>query len=766
MKSTLLACLLFAPFSLVLGQIVTTLAGIPDSVGTTDGALQEATFNNPHGIAIGPEGSIFIADRFSHTIRKITMSGEVSTIAGSPGMSGDSDGFGSNARFYEPWGITVDTFGNVYVADTRNNKIKKIEVNGYVSSYAGTGAYGITNGTNNVATFGFPSGIEADIEGDVYVADHNTHIIRKISKEGQVSTVAGIPYILGDIDGPANEATFNRPYGLTLDEAGNIYVADEWNHKIRKISVDGNVTTIAGTGSEGSANGPGAEARFRFPWDVTLDAEGNIYVADGTNYAIRKIVPGEDNLVSTYAGNIGIAGSIDGLGSNASFVSATGIAYSPQLQEIFVADAYNDIIRRLTDVNMPPTITLEEGALLDCPEAQVGFSVSPPVYELYEFYIDDQLVELSNTPYFDTLNLPQGDHTIKVVPYYDLIPIRSEEVEIERYEVVPAAIYPQSSLIFFEGDSVALSASEGIEYFWSTGEDTRDITVSSSQALTVEVVDTNGCMDISEPVETEAVPIPEEIVVEVDGPSQFCLSQNIKLRTNYGGILNWYKDGWPIEEAYGPEYLPTMSGFYQVEHTMDNGLKIRSDSVEVTIIESPILDFYTEKNIVRPGDFISLQSTSQQVTNIQWTIQGADYLQVYLEDNPSIRLLEPGSYDVILIGENGSTGCRDTLINKDYLKVLSESEVEDDVFVPNIFTPNNDGKNDVLYARGGDLEIMEFLVFSKDGRLVFSTRSRDIGWDGRINGKEPETGNFTYILKYTNRFGTLKKQTGKVILHN
>ncbi len=750
-------------FGSLHSQIVTTYAGIPDSVGYTDGPIESSTFNNPHGIAVGTDGTIYIADRFNHTIRKIGTDGIVSTIAGQAGLSGDLDGSGAEALFYEPWGITVDNSDNIFVADTRNNKIRKISPEGNVTTYAGTGSYGISSGPGNVSTFGFPTGIDVDSDGNVYVADHNTHIIRRISISGFVTTIAGTPYILGDVDGAANAASFNRPYGLTVDQEGNIYVADEWNHKIRKISTDGIVSTVAGEGSEGDSDGIGEDAEFRFPWDITIDDDGDLYVADGFNYAIRKIVLGNENVVTTYAGTLGTAGAFDGYGNGARFVSTTGIAYSAYQDEIFVADAYNDIIRRVTDINHELEVQLVEGAVLDCPENNIRIEVSPKVFEAYEYYINGDLVELSQEPFFETTHPDGGTHQIRIIPYYDLIPGNKAEFEFERYEVEQATIQAASELIFFEGDSVELQANEGVEYFWSTGETTRDIMVNTSQEVTVEVIDDNGCASQSAVTEVEVTPIPPVINAVLNGPVSFCLSQNISLSTNYSSELQWYLDGEAIQDATEVNYFPLQSGLYQVEHTLENGLTIISEPVEVEVISSPILDF-SANNIVRPLDRIEIANTSENVTDVSWILTNGTEQFTSSEFNPIFELETSGEYDLTLIGENGNTGCLDTLNKEEYIKVLSESDLPDDVFVANIFTPNNDGNNDILFARGKDLVSLDFMVYDQQGQLVFRSTDKQIGWDGRIKGSDPISANYHFVLKYINRFGTSKALKGKVVL--
>ena len=201
-----------------------------------------------------------------------------------------------------------------------------------VTTFAGSGNYGTSNGLGTAATFGNPTGIECDDQGNLYVADHLTHIIRKIDPIGFVSTLAGKPYQMGDADGMGNQASFRRPYGLTLDDDENILVADEWNHKIRRITPEGMVSTVAGTGEIGHQNGIALTSEFNYPWDMTVDSLGNIFVADGYNYIVRKITP--EGQVSTYAGSLEVTGATDGEGTNATFSGATAIDYSPVTKEL------------------------------------------------------------------------------------------------------------------------------------------------------------------------------------------------------------------------------------------------------------------------------------------------------------------------------------------------------------------------------------------------------------------------------------------------
>ncbi|MCL2725013.1 MAG: NHL repeat-containing protein [Polyangiaceae bacterium] len=274
---------------------VSTYAGTGD-YSYVNGDCSTATFNGLNSIATDKNGNIYVAENENNSVRKITAACQVSTLAGSPtGTPGDADGSGSDAAFRYPGGLAIDDSGNVYVADCDNNKIRMITSDGVVTTIAGKGKdnYGHTDGATSIATFNCPFGIAVDMAGTVYVAEADNNVIRKIS-DGMVSTLAGS----GDdgplIDGSGVNAHFNDLGGLVLGADGNLYVADSDNNAVRKISPAGDVVTVAGTGAAGANDGSGNVATFFYPWALTLDTNGVIYVADSKNYKIRKITPPAD----------------------------------------------------------------------------------------------------------------------------------------------------------------------------------------------------------------------------------------------------------------------------------------------------------------------------------------------------------------------------------------------------------------------------------------------------------------------------------------
>jgi len=279
--------------------VVTTLAGTAGAAGSTDGTGTAARFNTPSGVAVDGSGNVYVADSVNNTIRKLTPAGVVTTLAGTAGAAGSTDGTGVSARFNQPFGIAVDGSGNVYVSDRTNCTIRKVTPAGVVTTLAGTaGVQNFNDGTGGAAAFFEPEGIAVDGNGNVYVADSGNELIRKVTPAGVVTTLAGLPPIVqgtsisanpGSVDGTGNAAGFNNPSGIAVDGNGNVYVADTSNDTIRKITPAGVVTTLAGTvGAAGNTDGAGAAARFNVPSGVVVDGSGNVYVADSSNNTIRK----------------------------------------------------------------------------------------------------------------------------------------------------------------------------------------------------------------------------------------------------------------------------------------------------------------------------------------------------------------------------------------------------------------------------------------------------------------------------------------------
>lgn len=339
--------------------IVMTLAGQFGAVGLIDGQGPLALFNGPQGVAVDVSGNIYVADTYNNTIRKISSSGYVTTFAGLAGVSGSSDGFGSGASFNTPTGIAVDTNGYVYVADTGNSLIRKISPGGNVTTFVGGGTSS-ADGIGTAAGFNGPTGIAISSSGDLYVTDTGNYTLRKVSSSGVVTTVAGLAGVYGTTDGPSASARFYYLWGVFTDSNDNVYVCDAGN-AIRKIASNGTVSTLAGlanlSGGAGYADGTGSTARFNGPYGITMDSSGFFYVTEAYNHTIRKI--DSSGVVTTLSGSV-TNGSADGLGDQARFNKPFGMAFDSS-GNLYVADSANHTIRKIASSGLVTTIAGQAG---------------------------------------------------------------------------------------------------------------------------------------------------------------------------------------------------------------------------------------------------------------------------------------------------------------------------------------------------------------------------------------------------------------------
>ena len=338
-------------------SVVTTFAG-SGSQGAIDATGLSASFKNPSEIVVAPDGNFYVADSGNNKIRKITPAGVVSTFAGS-GIVGSTDGIGIQASFSGPKSVKLDAYGNLYVADAGNNKIRKITPEGVVTTLAGSGIVGSTDGIGSQASFNFPNGLALDMAGNVYVADQSNYKIRKITPAGVVSTFAGSGSA-GSIDGTGTAARFYYPQNLVVDVTNNIYVT-ELSSKIRKITPAGVVTTFAGNAYWGSTDGQGTAASFIYPEGITIDTSGNLYITDYGNHNIRKSTP--TAVVTTLAGS-GATGATDGIGSQASFRNPFGITIDTS-GNLYVTDSNSNNIRKISQKCYSITPALPAGLTLN-----------------------------------------------------------------------------------------------------------------------------------------------------------------------------------------------------------------------------------------------------------------------------------------------------------------------------------------------------------------------------------------------------------------
>ena len=334
------------PVSAAPGDIRTLAGGRGDG-----GAATAARFLRLEGAAVDSAGNVYVADTDDHRVRKISAAGSVTTAAGTDefGFSGDG-GPATSAKLWAPYGVAVESAGNLLIADTGNSRIRKVSTTGTITTVAGNGTNGFSGdgGPATSAALWFPRGVTVDSGGNLLVADGRNHRIRKVSTTGTITTVAGNGTAgFGGDGGSATAAALKAPEAVVADAVGNLYIADTENHRVRKVNASGTISTFAGTGVIGYSGdgGPATSARIWFPRDVGLDAAGNLYIADGTNYVIRKISPG--GTITTVAGNGSFGFSGDGgPATGASMGLAHGVAVSSS-GTLYIPEVDHDRVRKV-----------------------------------------------------------------------------------------------------------------------------------------------------------------------------------------------------------------------------------------------------------------------------------------------------------------------------------------------------------------------------------------------------------------------------------
>lgn len=329
----------------IIQPTVTTVAGLAKQAGSVDGTGPAARFNRPMGIALAPDGTLYVADANNHTIRRITPTGIVTTFVGKAGAKGSLDGTGAAARFNSPVGLALDAQGALYVADAANQLIRKVTPAGVVTTLAGeAGTKGNADGLGEQARFNYPHSLAVGASGVIYVTDTDNHTIRRITAAGEVTTIAGAAAKKGSADGAGTGARFFHPSGIAVNAPGTLFVVDNGNHTIRTISPSGDVRTLAGVaGKAGRTDGPGAAARFDWPNGIAVDAQGTLYVADNVNSTVRRITPTGET--TTLAGSPRSWGSQDGSAAEAQLQFPFGVAVTADGTALYLTEATNYLIR-------------------------------------------------------------------------------------------------------------------------------------------------------------------------------------------------------------------------------------------------------------------------------------------------------------------------------------------------------------------------------------------------------------------------------------
>jgi sugar lactone lactonase YvrE len=430
--------------------IIVTYAGNGTSGFLGDGGqATSAELYASRGVAVDGAGNLYFSDTNNQRVRKVTPAGVISTYAGSGGygFSGDG-GLAVNAVLYYPEGLAVDPSGNLYIADEDNSRIRKVTPGGTISTVAGIGGYGFSGdgGLATSATLAYPQAVAVDSAGNLYIADSNNARVRKVSPSGIIMTIAGtgVSGFSGD-GGAATSARFGSPVGIAVDSAGNVYISDSNNSRIRKVTPGGIITTFAGSGSIGFSGDGGAatSAALYYPAGIWIDSAGSLYIADQDNDRIRKVAP--SGIISTIAGNGNGAFSGDG-------GSATNAAlYNPAagavdgVGNVYIADSGNARIRKILYSNAlqasAPVFSVPAGSYAAV--QYLSIYTSTPGASIY-FTSDGSTPTASSTLYSTPLTLGASGtiNAISVAPGYSSSTVTSAVYSIT---VLPQAAVPTFS---------------------------------------------------------------------------------------------------------------------------------------------------------------------------------------------------------------------------------------------------------------------------------------------------------------------------------
>jgi uncharacterized protein (TIGR03437 family) len=404
---------------------ISLIAGTPSTAGFAgeSGQATSADLNSPTGVWVDANHNIYIVDTDNDRIRIVSSSGIITTAAGSSTAdvyAGDG-GKATQASVNRPNGIAFDATGKImYIADTGNSVIRKVDTStGIITTVAGnnSSAYGGDGGPATSASLSLPTGVALDSAGNLYIADTNNSCIRKVTTDQVIHTVAGqCSYALFQGDGgPAIAAKLNKPYSVAVDAQGSIYFSDTQNNRIRKVTPDGIINTIAGNGTQGFRDGPALQAELYSPSGIALDASGSLYIADKSNFRIRKLLPSGNLVTVAGSGSPGYSGN-GVAATGAAMYFPLGIFVDNSTGNAYIADSQNQVVRELTVSNASSLPSVSNGGVTSA--AQFGALASPAPGSWIEIYGSNMATDtrLWATSDFSGNNAPTSlDNTVVTI---------------------------------------------------------------------------------------------------------------------------------------------------------------------------------------------------------------------------------------------------------------------------------------------------------------------------------------------------------------
>ncbi len=701
---------------------VTAFAGT-GSAGNANGAVAAASFNGPASVVFDNADNLFVSESTNNDIREITPAGVVSTFAGT-GTNNNTNGPGNAAGFNSPYQITFDAAGNMYVADEGNMIIRKITPAAIVSTFAGTGMQSSTDGTTSTATFDTPFGVAVDAAGDVYVADRGSGAVRKIDVTGQVTTY-------NVFDGSATLTNNGGLAYLAVDASGNLYLVD--NNQVKMITPSGGVTIIAGSTTAGSANGTGAAAAFNKLMGIAVDAAGDIYVGDAYNNSIRRITPA--GVVTTLAGNGG-HGFVNGVSSTASFNTPYGVTIDNTGNFLYVADWGNNLIRKVAITGYSIDKSLPTGMTFD-PTTGI-ISGTPAVLSPLTTYT----VTAYNTggSSATTVNIEVDEQTVTFPPIpaktvcdadFDPGATSAGAITYTSANTAVATIVAGELHITGPGTSV-ITASDG------TSQPTQTLTVTA--AVTPTIIVSPAAIDTC-----QGSAVIYSAVITNGGTNP---------------VYQWQLNGQNTGSNSPTFTSSNLSNNDQIACTLTSNAVCTTNVTATSNLAAFTVDqpapptisiISTATGAVCPGtelDFIATAVSPGNDLSYQWQVNGlnvggnsATFSSSSLANGDLVTctlssagkcLIDPSALsNTITVSLNPASACI--------------------IVIPNAFTPNGDGVNDIW-----DIQALQGYpqctvnIFNRYGAMVYSSIGYPKAWDGTYGGSALPVGTYYYIIDLKN----------------
>jgi gliding motility-associated-like protein len=672
------------------------------------------SFNNPAGLAFDSFGNIYVSDIAGQKVRKITPAGIVTTLAGS-GAIGFVNAKGTAASFSSPNGLVIDADGNIYVADMNNHVIRKITQNGNVTTFAGSGKLGNADGQGTLASFNAPTSLTIDATGNIYVVDEFNNNIRKIDVNGAVTTLAGSGFA-GYADGLGKAASFSLPYGITIDVTGDLYVTDIQNYRIRKITPQGLVSTFAGNGNDQNKDGTSLTSSFSDAYGIIADAANNIYVYSGSQ--LRKITPA--GVVTTIAGGIAAGKPFDGVGSDVRFNRITALARDGS-GNMYFTDTYNNLLRKITPAGEVTTIagtgtaiskdgTIGDLATIDDRQKYIPVTIVPTIVITNK--PQGGIVDYNNCPPFlkaytfgtDEYCEDLNEKTLRPKPYsYQFVQTPSPGTLLPNN--VPTAV----KLVVIDSNGATDSVS-----FTVTA-----INGNYNQAPSVAINASQNPVCMGAPVKFTPI---------VNNPPA-----NLVFSWYVNGKIQLYNDSFTTSNLKDGDTVTCVLG---AGNSVCN-TPVSSEPYIVSIVSPPTINFDSSP-FIEPGNSVQLKPVIAGGAIVKYSWSPSAGLSSDNIEQPMAAPLETTNYTLTITSENGC-------VVQQSVKV----RVDTDLHIPNAFTPNGDGIND-LWKIKSLLAYPQCTVnvFNRYGQQVYYSRGYS-GWDGTYKGKALPGGTYYYIIKTT-----------------